>query len=129
MSINVKDFLSGMVRKTQYGNLATLGNVGDQPTTDLLLSMNYIGRPWFAAAALLGATRATAASLSEAGEYDLVLRCTERATSIHHLPMLLCQRGVPELDSAAQERAAPCWSACLDRRCPDARGSRDRGAW
>jgi ADP-heptose:LPS heptosyltransferase/GT2 family glycosyltransferase len=73
---------------------------------DLLLSMNYIGRPWFASAALLDATGATPANLSEAGEYDLVLRCAEQAKAIHHLPMLLCQRAASELDGAAQERAA-----------------------
>ncbi len=40
MSINVKDFLSRLVREGQFGNLATLGNAGDQPTLDLLAAMN-----------------------------------------------------------------------------------------
>ena len=60
---------------------------------DLLLSTNYIGRPWFASAALLRRADATPRTLLRHGEYDLVLRCTEAAASIHHVPKLLAQRG------------------------------------
>lgn len=73
---------------------------------DLLLSTNYIGRPWFAAASLLHQTGATPASLAADGEYDLVLRCTELAAHVHHLPVLLCQRGAAELDSDEASAAA-----------------------
>ena len=46
---------------------------------DLLLSTNYIGRPWFASAALLRACGLTPANCWQDGEYDVVLRCTEQA--------------------------------------------------
>ncbi|MFO1026580.1 MAG: glycosyltransferase family 9 protein [Acetobacteraceae bacterium] len=83
-------------------------------TPDLLLSMNYIGRPWFAAGTLLAATGATPTMLAKSGEYDLVLRCAEQAQSVHHLPKLLCQRNTAELDTPAQEAAA--LSAAMARR-------------
>ncbi|HUB10934.1 MAG TPA: glycosyltransferase family 9 protein [Acetobacteraceae bacterium] len=78
---------------------------------DLLLSTNYIGRPWFAAAALLQRVGATPRSLVRDGEYDLVLRCTEQATAIHHVPKLLAQRGSEALDDQAAGRAALCAAA------------------
>ena len=68
--------------------------------------MNYIGRPWFASRSLLAATGATPASLVKTGEYDLILRCTEQAAAIHHLPMLLCARPSADPDGSEHERAA-----------------------
>jgi ADP-heptose:LPS heptosyltransferase/GT2 family glycosyltransferase len=73
---------------------------------DLLLSMNYIGRPWIVTTALLAKLGTTAASLVAGGEYDLLLRCAETATGVHHVPKLLCQRSVLELDDAGLEQAA-----------------------
>ncbi len=73
---------------------------------DLLLSTNYIGRPWFASAALLAKTGVTPRSLLGAGEYDVVLRCAEQAERIHHLPKLLCLRGTQQIDDADTEAAA-----------------------
>ncbi len=73
---------------------------------DLLLSSNYIGRPWVATAALLAKTGVSAASLTTDGEYDLVLRCAELARGIHHIPRLLCQRAAMELDPPERERSA-----------------------
>ncbi len=78
---------------------------------DLLLSTNYIGHPWIARASLLDAMAVTPATLAGLGEYDLVLRLTEAATRIHHIPKLLCARGSQDLDpaglcSAALARAA-----------------------
>ncbi|OJW28128.1 MAG: hypothetical protein BGO51_24865 [Rhodospirillales bacterium 69-11] len=78
---------------------------------DLLLSTNYVGRPWVASTALLREIGVTPRSLAEAGEYDLVLQATERAAEIHHLPKLLAARGPvagdPDtLDEAALVRAA-----------------------
>ena len=72
----------------------------------LLLSTNYIGRPWVVSSAVLAATGATPRSLLRDGEYDLVLRCTERAMAVRHVPKLLCQRGRDELDDAPTERIA-----------------------
>jgi ADP-heptose:LPS heptosyltransferase/GT2 family glycosyltransferase len=81
---------------------------------DLLLSANYIGRPWVATSALLARTGATPASLAVNGEYDLVLRCAELATAVHHIPKLLCQRAAAALDDPDQESAA--LEAMLHRR-------------
>ncbi len=72
---------------------------------DLLLHTNYIGRFWCARGPLLARIGATAGMLLETGEYDLVLRCTEAARAVHHVPRLLCQRGAVE-ESAHSERAA-----------------------
>jgi ADP-heptose:LPS heptosyltransferase/GT2 family glycosyltransferase len=81
---------------------------------DLLLSTNYIGRTWAATSALLARTGATPASLTAQGEYDLLLRCAEYATGVHHVPKLLCQRFAMELDDPGLEQAA--LERALDRR-------------
>jgi len=73
---------------------------------DLLSSTNYFGRPWFVSTALLGRCGATMRELQEHGEYDLALRCAERARSIHHVPKLLCLRGKRSIDDADMEAAA-----------------------
>lgn len=73
---------------------------------DLLLSTNYIGRPWVVAGSVLVDTGASPASLRERGEYDLLLHCAERAGLIHHVPKLLCQRGADDLDTDDQSEAA-----------------------
>ena len=73
---------------------------------DLLLSTNYIGRPWFASTGLLGRVGVTARDLLEHGEYDIVLRCTELADHVHHVPKLLCLRGQQQIDDAEVEAAA-----------------------
>lgn len=39
-TIGVKDLLSRLMRQGQFGNIATLGNPGDQPTLDLIASLN-----------------------------------------------------------------------------------------
>ncbi|HET6306520.1 MAG TPA: glycosyltransferase family 9 protein [Rhodopila sp.] len=73
---------------------------------DLLLSTNYIGRPFVVTGALLARTGATPAGLLADGEYDLVLRCAELARGVHHVPRLLCQRALVALDDPETERAA-----------------------
>jgi O-antigen biosynthesis protein len=73
---------------------------------DLLLSTNYIGRPWFASTALLGRCGITVRDLLQYGEYDAVLHCTEQAALIHHVPKLLCMRGTQQIDDAETEAAA-----------------------
>jgi ADP-heptose:LPS heptosyltransferase/GT2 family glycosyltransferase len=73
---------------------------------DLLLSTNYIGRPWFASSALFGRTGLTAQGLVRTGEYDAVLRCAEQAVEVCHVPALLCQRGVERIDDAEMEAVA-----------------------
>ncbi len=73
---------------------------------DLLFSTNYIGRLWAVRAGLLARTGVTPAGLFADGEYDLVLRCADQASSVHHIPKLLCQRGVVALDTIEQEQTA-----------------------
>jgi ADP-heptose:LPS heptosyltransferase/GT2 family glycosyltransferase len=73
---------------------------------DLLLSTNYIGRPWFATWHLLRKVGATSGITRRDSEYDLVLRCAERANDIRHLPKLLCQRAAAASDTPLQEQEA-----------------------
>ena len=73
---------------------------------DLLLSTNYIGRPWVVRPALMETLAATPADLLANGEYDLVLRATEAAGLVYHIPKLLAARGAADLDSAETSAAA-----------------------
>ncbi len=55
---------------------------------DLLLAMNYVGRSWCASQAL-----AERAGVSQAvSDYDAVLRLTEQAARIRHVPRVLCDQ-------------------------------------
>jgi ADP-heptose:LPS heptosyltransferase/GT2 family glycosyltransferase len=80
---------------------------------ELLLSMNYVGRPWCASANLLEACGLTDAALPGLCDYDAVLRLTEQAKTIRHVQSVLCERG-PAADTPAGEQAA--LTACLARR-------------
>jgi ADP-heptose:LPS heptosyltransferase/GT2 family glycosyltransferase len=73
---------------------------------DLLLSTNYIGRPWVVRPSVLEAVTVSPDELARLGEYDLVLRATESAACIHHVPKLLCARGPNDLDTADTDMAA-----------------------
>ncbi len=73
---------------------------------DLLLSTNYIGRPWFATPELLARAEVTPRALLRDAEYDIVLRCTEQAEAVGHVAKLLCRRGGETLDSPSAARAA-----------------------
>ena len=74
---------------------------------DLLLSMNYIGRFWLVEEALLSRTveRAGRQGLTR-GDYDLLLRCTEAAAVIGHVPKLLWRSEPLAAQSAIGERQA-----------------------
>jgi ADP-heptose:LPS heptosyltransferase/GT2 family glycosyltransferase len=56
---------------------------------ELLLGMDYIGRPWVAAACLLDRAGLTLADLGRLDAYDIVLRLTETTTRIRHLNKVL----------------------------------------
>jgi O-antigen biosynthesis protein len=73
---------------------------------DLLLATNYIGRAWCADLRLIERAGVTPAGLSELGAYDLALRLTEAAPSIHHIAKVLYERGSSHRDSEAHERKA-----------------------
>ena len=74
-----------------------------------LLGMNYVGRAWCAAARLAGSV----AELARASDYDAVLRLSEAAKRVVHVPRVLMERG-PAADGPAQEAAA--LAAAADRR-------------
>lgn len=77
-----------------------------QWSPDLLLSTNYIGASWCARSDLVLSVAADIRNICSAGMYDLVLRLTERAQLIHHVPTVLCQRFNRHLDSEDERRAA-----------------------
>ena len=60
---------------------------------DLLLSTNYIGRPWAASTGLLRRAGLRQGELQACGHYDAVLRLTEQARRIGHVAKVLCARG------------------------------------
>src|SRR5579885_1168902 len=85
-----------------------------QFSPDLLLATNYIGRLWAARTGLAARSGITLRDWLSCGEYDLVLRLTENAAAICHIPRVLCRRGTEPLDAATAERQA--LARALDRR-------------
>lgn len=85
-----------------------------QWSPDLLLSANYIGRLWCATPQLLMRAGDAIPDLLRRGEYDLVLRCTEAADTIRHVPAVLCRRwgDRPDGDTAEEQALA----RALERR-------------
>jgi len=81
---------------------------------DLMLSTNYIGRLWCAGGELLRAVAQPTEVLLQHGEYDLVLRCTEKAKGVRHIPAVLCERAEAELDPS--EAAKEALERTLTRR-------------
>ncbi len=76
---------------------------------ELLLSMNYIGRPWCATAATLARADLTEAALLAGSAYGLVLRLTEAAGEVAHVPTVLATVAGAEaadVEQAALETAA-----------------------
>jgi ADP-heptose:LPS heptosyltransferase/GT2 family glycosyltransferase len=73
---------------------------------DLLLSSNYIGRPWCASAPLVGKAGLSVQQMATHGSYDTVLRLTEAARQIYHIPRILCDRTGTHEDSKTLERRA-----------------------
>jgi ADP-heptose:LPS heptosyltransferase/GT2 family glycosyltransferase len=80
---------------------------------NFLLSTNYIGRAFICAEALAQRAGFDPASLAASSDYDAVLRLTEHAASIHHVPrVLFALNGAA--DSESMERAA--LAAAIQRR-------------
>jgi ADP-heptose:LPS heptosyltransferase/GT2 family glycosyltransferase len=73
---------------------------------DLLLSTNYVGRLWFAHADLLERSAVTIEDWLDKGDYELVLRTTEQAKTVHHIPKVLCERSSANSEAAALEKVA-----------------------
>ena len=81
---------------------------------ELLLSTNYIGRAWCATGALLQAAGITVTEAVSSQDYGLLLRLTEAAGSIRHIPELLLDRTGRDVAGADEEQAA--LQAALRRR-------------
>lgn len=75
-----------------------------QWSPDLLLATNYIGEPWYAHADLVRAAMEVKDDLALESNYGLVLRLTEMAKAIRHVPAVLCERHPDSSDP--QEREA-----------------------
>ncbi|MBV9735716.1 MAG: glycosyltransferase [Acidisphaera sp.] len=73
---------------------------------DLLLSTNYVGRLWCASRDLLAASGLGDGASPAAGEYDAVLRLTDRARAIRHVRKILCERASDAAEPAESERRA-----------------------
>ncbi len=72
---------------------------------NLLLGMNYVGRFWCTPFSTLEAAGFSVKGLAAASDYDSVLRLTEQAAPIVHVPRVLCERGAAD-DTPAEEKAA-----------------------
>ncbi len=100
------DFLYSDERSLNPGSGAVEAYFKPQWSPELILSANYVGRLWCARADLLGPAAEPGEPLLGHGEYDLVLRCTELAKAIRHVPAVLCERAPDAIDSSRQSRAA-----------------------
>jgi GT2 family glycosyltransferase/ADP-heptose:LPS heptosyltransferase len=80
---------------------------------ELLLATDYIGRAWCASATLIRAAALTPTMLFDHGNYDAVLRLTELAGEIRHVPALLYERAEPEAAPMLERRAL---ESALSRR-------------
>ncbi len=72
---------------------------------ELLLGHNYLGRAWSATADALSRAGLGLAALAKAGDLDAVLRVSEAAGKVVHVPKILMARG-RESDRAESERQA-----------------------
>jgi ADP-heptose:LPS heptosyltransferase/GT2 family glycosyltransferase len=79
---------------------------------ELLLAMDYVGRPWVAKAAVLERAGLQPADLGRIDPYDLVLRLTEAAPRIRHLNKVLAAA----VDATSQAAAEAALRAAARRR-------------
>lgn len=77
-----------------------------QWSPDLLLSTNYIGQFWCARGDLVRKMVATDDDLLTQAPYDLVLRLTEKASAVRHVPAVLCEQATNETADREDDRAA-----------------------
>lgn len=108
-----REFLYGDERRVDPASGAIGPYFKPDWSPDLLLSNNYIGRAWAASAALF-----TRAGLEPAAcatrEYDAVLRLSEAAIEVGHIPQVLSVRGPAPAEAAEKERDA--LAAAMARR-------------
>lgn len=103
---NSTDFIYGDERCYDPAVEAVRPRLKPDWSPDMLLSTNYIGRVWCAARPLVESAGITAKELAVHGEYDAVLRLTEQARSIGHVPLVICEQAAPSLDTSDAERLA-----------------------
>jgi hypothetical protein len=72
---------------------------------DLLLATDYVGRLWAASAKLAARAGLAEAGLAAQTNHDLVLRLTEQAACIGHVPLVLCESAPRAPDADAVRRA------------------------
>ncbi len=99
------DFLYGDERRIDPADGVEKAFFKPDFSPDLLLSTNYIGRPFAVSLPLLARVGLSEADLRRHGAYDAVLRLTEAATKIGHVQKVLLSRG-RHGDSNAVERRA-----------------------
>ena len=98
------DFLYADERRTNPASQRTEAFFKPGWSPDLLLSANYIGRPWCARAEVFRKAKLSAAPKYR-GQYDCVLRCTEQANLVERVPKVLCERA-PLGETPASEMQA-----------------------
>jgi ADP-heptose:LPS heptosyltransferase/GT2 family glycosyltransferase len=75
---------------------------------DLLLSTNYIGRWWCFRSQLMCAQLMCAVGFAfnrDWSEYDLLLRLTDQARTVYHIPKVLCAAAAPTQSHTTEKRA------------------------
>jgi ADP-heptose:LPS heptosyltransferase/GT2 family glycosyltransferase len=100
------DFLYSDERRTDPADGVEKAFFKPDFSPDLLLGTNYIGRLWAASSALLARIDLTESDLRDHGQYDAVLRLTERANQVGHVAKVLCSRAPGRAEPPGRERAA-----------------------
>ena len=100
------DFVYGDERRPDPATHASAPFYKPEWSPDLMLTTNYVGRPWCARADLFAQVQTNWREVAERGEYDLALCLTERARAIRRVPAILCERPEGVGDGGAQEATA-----------------------
>ena len=100
------DFLYSDERCRNPGSGTVEAFFKPQWSPDLMSSTNYVGRLWCAREGLIRAVADPSEILLGHGEYDLILRCTEAATAVRHVPAVLCERAAAASGDPGQSKQA-----------------------
>ena len=96
---------------------------------ELLVSTNYIGRAWCAARSLAERCGVDAQTVSRFGDYDTVLRLTEGAGKITHIPSVLAERAGQRSEPSIREHEALTRAARRQRIPADITPGAVAGTW
>ncbi|MCI4679469.1 glycosyltransferase [Rhodoblastus acidophilus] len=97
------DFIYSDDRRNDVSTQALSTFFKPEWSPDLLLSTNYIGSAWCASFDAVAESRLRVGQLARLGEYDTVLRLTEKAKQINRIPVVLSERERGVGDSETQE--------------------------